>query len=339
MSGIPSNRIRDANEARKRRPPIGKKAMTATERQRRRRKRLAKVKSITVKKRLRARNKQQNAALYNPTPPGITYWRYRVGRLADGTLVKIAAPETKPLAACRRDLDAGDILALIRRLSTMARDMGLADAAKEAFSAGTISRKDLIDAENFAAGITVYRDERGSRNGGWTCWGDEAAWRRTEVQPRTDAEGIASHSCNRGNRGACRFDPCQSPRPAIRDNRRHEASIRRHHQRDAWAERGYCGHQSRMAQGVLPAGTVRAPATGASARSPTEEIKGLAAKVLTREEQHYFAEEMHYQRGRISVATFEYIKAVEIERAQHIVTPACHEISDETPPAQAEAAE
>ncbi len=49
MSGIPSNRIRDANESRKGRPPIGKKAMTATERQRRRRERVAKVKSMTEK--------------------------------------------------------------------------------------------------------------------------------------------------------------------------------------------------------------------------------------------------------------------------------------------------
>jgi hypothetical protein len=71
----------------------------------------------------------------------------------------------------------------------------------------------------------------------------------------------------------------------------------------------------------------------ASARSPHRGNQGTRRKSSRREEQHYFAGEKHYQRGRIS------IKAVEIERAQHIVTPACHEISDESPPAQAEAAE
>lgn len=73
--------------------------------------------------------------------------------------------------------------------------------------------------------------------------------------------------------------------------------------------------------------------------SVTPEIEALAAKVFTREELYYFAEEVHGRGGRISVVTLECINAIaaEIERSQHIVTPACHEISD-APPAQADAA-
>jgi hypothetical protein len=55
MSGLPGNGIRDADKSRKGRPPIGKKAMTAAQRQRRRRKRLAKVKTIAVLKRVAAK--------------------------------------------------------------------------------------------------------------------------------------------------------------------------------------------------------------------------------------------------------------------------------------------
>jgi len=118
------------------RPPIGKKAMTAAERQRRRRKGLAAQKSADVTKAIRAKARQKTAETYIPTPPGITYWRYCEVRLADGALKKVAAPETKPLAACHTDLDADDILALIRRLGTMANQFGLMDSARAALEQG-----------------------------------------------------------------------------------------------------------------------------------------------------------------------------------------------------------
>jgi hypothetical protein len=118
------------------RPPIGKKAMSAAERQRRRRKKQAGEKSAAVKKALRGIAKQKTAARYIPMPPGITYWRYCEVRLADGTLKKVAAPETKPLAACDTDLDEDDILALIRRLGTMAKQRGLIDSARTALEQG-----------------------------------------------------------------------------------------------------------------------------------------------------------------------------------------------------------
>jgi hypothetical protein len=102
-----SNNIRDNGASRKGRPPIGKTAMSPARRQRRRRKRLAKEKARGLSKILARQKKQEHAA---------RYWRYREVHLADGTLSKIPCPETKPLAACRRDLDGGDVLALIRRL-------------------------------------------------------------------------------------------------------------------------------------------------------------------------------------------------------------------------------
>jgi hypothetical protein len=45
------------------------------------------------------------------------------------------------------------------------------DKAREAFKAGTLSEKNAIDPSNFAAGVVVFRDETGSRKGGWTGWG------------------------------------------------------------------------------------------------------------------------------------------------------------------------
>jgi hypothetical protein len=118
------------------RPPIGKKAMTAAERQRRRRKTLAKQKTSIATKAIRAMARQKTADDYIPAPPGITYWSRCEVRLVDGTLKTILEPKTKPLAACDTNLDDDDVLALIRRLGTMAKQRGLIDSARAALDQG-----------------------------------------------------------------------------------------------------------------------------------------------------------------------------------------------------------
>jgi hypothetical protein len=326
MSGCDDNR--DTVTSRKGRPPIGKKAMTATERQRRRRKKAAKVKTTAVLKRVAAKKRQEYAALYNPTPPGITYWRYRVARLADGTLTKIAAPETKPLAACRRNLDAGDILALIRRLSTIARDCGLVDAAKEAFEAGTISKKNAIDPENFAAGITVFRDETGSRKDGWACWGDEAGW--LGGGPRCNPEQMPKESpripVTEEIETVLDLELARvlDPDFAITEDIKHRFGV--------IINEMHGPNEDIAATNLewLKAGCPPEPPEPPEAPPPTvhvtPEIETLAARVLTRGEYCDFAQEAREYGGRISVASLEFINACS---AEDFVTPAGHEISEE----------
>ena len=86
MSAIPSKHFRDASKSRKGRPPIGKKAMTAAERQRRRRKKAAKVKTLAQMKLWATKKREEYAKDYTPAPPGITYWRYRQVRMPDNTI-------------------------------------------------------------------------------------------------------------------------------------------------------------------------------------------------------------------------------------------------------------
>lgn len=95
------------------RPPILKRgAMTAAERQRRRRRRLKKEQRERVGKATAARHRDEQAEKYIPYPPGITYWEKVRVQTAEGER-EIFPPTTKPLAACRRDLDDNDIAALL----------------------------------------------------------------------------------------------------------------------------------------------------------------------------------------------------------------------------------
>src|SRR5436190_16722080 len=108
------------------RPTIFKKgAMTATERQRRRRKKLAAARSDAVKNAYRKKWRDEAALAYVPMPPGITYYEQITVRLADGSMRPVMVPKTKPLAACRNDLDDDDVLALLRQLDQMASRRGL----------------------------------------------------------------------------------------------------------------------------------------------------------------------------------------------------------------------
>jgi hypothetical protein len=93
------------------RKPIGRKAMTATERQRRRRKRLRKEKLKAGKKAERERRLLKEAEDYIPTPPGLTYW---VKVQVSGR--EILQPTTQPLAAMRwRELRDEDLQSLIEQ--------------------------------------------------------------------------------------------------------------------------------------------------------------------------------------------------------------------------------
>jgi len=103
------------------RPPIGKQAMTAAERQRRRRKKLSAEKSVAAKKAIRAAHRAKAAKRYLPTPPGVTYWDRITVLLPDGTTKEILSPFTKPLAACQWNLDSDDIFALLAELVQLAR--------------------------------------------------------------------------------------------------------------------------------------------------------------------------------------------------------------------------
>jgi hypothetical protein len=118
------------------RPPLGKQAMTAAERQRRRRKKLAKQKSSNQAKALRAIARQKNADSYMPVPPGITFWRRAKVRLDDGCIMETSLPIQKPLASCETTLDDDDVLALIRRLGAVAKRRGILSKAKAALESG-----------------------------------------------------------------------------------------------------------------------------------------------------------------------------------------------------------
>lgn len=104
------------------RRPIGKKAMTATERQQKRRKRLKreKLKALTKADRLAKRAKSAMTTI--PSPPGITYWHWITVTTPEGEPRKIMQPTTKPLAAIKSDeLDDADIRSLLRLLTLEAR--------------------------------------------------------------------------------------------------------------------------------------------------------------------------------------------------------------------------
>jgi hypothetical protein len=102
------------------RPPIGKRAMTAAERQRRRHKRLRKERSDDWRRRERLMRRAKNADAFIPMPPGITYWSQVAIQPSDvGRL--IWQPRTKPLAACGPSLEPDDVYALLRQLANMAR--------------------------------------------------------------------------------------------------------------------------------------------------------------------------------------------------------------------------
>jgi hypothetical protein len=314
-----SKSIRDTGASRKGRPPIGKKAMTPAERQRRRRKKLAKKKSHAIAKKLGLQKRAKLAALYNPVPPGITYWRYRRVRLADGTLSHIPWAETKPLAACRQDLDAGDIFALIRRLSTIARDRGILDGAREAFEAGTVSAKDAIDSSNYAAGLVVFRDETGSPKGGWTCWGYEA-WLGQGPKPVSESpripvteeiEELVDVALARV------LDPGVAITEDIKDRFDIILNEMDGPNRDIAAV-----NLEWLKQGCPPS-----PPEPSSAPEPvvlvTSEIAAVAATVLDRQDYCCFAQEVHELRGHISVSSLEFLK--EQANDANIVPPACHE--------------
>jgi hypothetical protein len=106
------------------RPPIGKKPMSAAERQRRRLKRIARAASAEVRKAKAARARDKAALAYMPMPPGITYWRKVTVADPDGNPREIWSADTKPLAAIEGSLDDDDVLALLRRLGRIARGRG-----------------------------------------------------------------------------------------------------------------------------------------------------------------------------------------------------------------------
>jgi hypothetical protein len=106
------------------RKPIGKKAMTATQRQQRRRRRLRVQRSAEIAEKERTRARDKAAQTYIPTPAGITYW-HKITIRDDAGEREIWAPRTKPLATCESNLDADDVLALIDQLTTIAESRGL----------------------------------------------------------------------------------------------------------------------------------------------------------------------------------------------------------------------
>lgn len=108
------------------RRPIGKKAMTAAERQRRRRAQL-RLKSLKVGSKAERQKRQLKAAgKYIPIPPGFTFWRYEDVIGVDGKPRRIIAPMSKPLAAIALTfVDDADIGALVRLLVQEAERRGL----------------------------------------------------------------------------------------------------------------------------------------------------------------------------------------------------------------------
>jgi hypothetical protein len=112
-SGVAAIEFRDRKVSRKNmgRKPIGKKAMTAAERQRRRRARLRKEKLKLGCKAEKERKHLKAAERYIPTPPGITHWiKVRVGDR------EVWSPTTQPLPSMRWDqLRDEDLRSLIEQ--------------------------------------------------------------------------------------------------------------------------------------------------------------------------------------------------------------------------------
>jgi hypothetical protein len=104
---------------------MGARAMTAAERQARRRKRLRKERDAEWKRKERLRRREKNARDYIPTPPGVTYWRQVRVVTPEGEERDVWAPRTRPLAACRNDLEDDDVRALLFALHTLARQRGI----------------------------------------------------------------------------------------------------------------------------------------------------------------------------------------------------------------------
>ena len=107
--------------------PIGKRAMTAAERQRRARKKLKKKKSERTRKIEAAIQQQKRHEKYIPMPPGVTYYENVVVVTPQGER-SILVPKTRPLASCHDDLEDEDILALLEMLNRMAKERGLLSA-------------------------------------------------------------------------------------------------------------------------------------------------------------------------------------------------------------------
>ena len=106
------------------RPPIGKRAMTTAERQRRRRAKLAKDHKTEIARRLRFKRREEAAMNHVPAPSGITYWTRVMVQTPDGDM-PIFCPVTKPLATCAADLDDDDVMALLIRVTELAKERGL----------------------------------------------------------------------------------------------------------------------------------------------------------------------------------------------------------------------
>ena len=107
------------------RPLIGKKPMTAAQRQRRRRAKLRKAERTEHERAGAARARFEGDKRYIPMPPGITLWRKIRVRGETGGFVETWKPDTKPLAACGPDLDDSDVLALLNELHGIAQERGL----------------------------------------------------------------------------------------------------------------------------------------------------------------------------------------------------------------------
>ena len=211
------------------------------------------------------------------------------------------------MAACRQDLDDGDIFALIRRLSTIARDLGLVDKAREFFEAGLLSKKDAMDESNYAAGLVVFRDETGSRKGGWSGWGDEVgiggrAPKPLHESPRVpvteEIETIVDLELAR----------VLDPDFAITEDIKHRFGV--------IINEMHGPNEDIAAANLewLKAGCPPEPPEPPEAPPPsvpvTPEIETLAARVLTRGEYRATsAQEARECGGRISVASLEFINA------------------------------
>ena len=100
---------------------IGRKAMTAAERQARRRKRLRKTRATELNHKLRLQARDARALAYIPMPPGITYWvTVKVKTPAD-EITEVWSPRTRPLAAIAVDLTDEDVRALLKQITDLAR--------------------------------------------------------------------------------------------------------------------------------------------------------------------------------------------------------------------------
>ncbi|MCI0598592.1 MAG: hypothetical protein L0Y60_03565 [Beijerinckiaceae bacterium] len=311
-----------ASWSRKGRPPIGNKAMTAAQRQRRRRKKLAKVKTAAVMKRVAAKKRQEYAKSFSPAPPGITYWRYRQVRMPDNTLSHIPWAETKPLAACRQDLDAGDIFALIRRLSTIARDRGLADEAREFFEAGVLSKQGAIDESNYASGLVVFRDETGSRKDSWACWGWEAGIGRGPKPPLHESPRIPVTE-EIEVLVDLELARVLDPEFAITEDIKHRFGVIINEMHGP--NEDIAATNLEWLKAGCPPEPPEPPAAPPPSVPVTPEIEVLAARWLARSDYNDFAEEARENGGRISVASLEFINAI-AKDSESIVTPPCHDI-------------